>query len=344
MLSSMCSPRLQANIASSRAAVATQPSERLASTAGIALAVCIAFVLLSGCESFRRIPSQDIEAVRESVASKKEESLAGWDTVMVGDRPLLKTLPQRTAVVLTNSTSFSAEAGSPESVAMVIKISEPTEVGSAAVVAKDGYFLTAGHVVRDASSLTLIVLIPQENGSPQVRRAPARVVWAPPNPELEADLAVVYADVGPLEPFRLAAEAPLTDDQIISAAWQRNTPGSEAVVPSFSGGRVLHAVTYETLGSSPPYTAVRHDTPIAWGDSGGAVVDRSGDLIGVNSIISFPISNWPAFVSLLGLAIRIDPQQLTATAIMPDPVWLREVIEQDRAMSNSQPRTDPEQP
>ena len=343
MLSSMCSPRLQANIASSRAAIATQPSERLASTAGIALAVCIAFVLLSGCGFHSQLPP-DFEEFEESVASKKKESLAGWDTVVVGDRPLLKTLPQRTALVLKNSTSFSAEAGSPESVAMVIKISEPTIKGSAAFVAKDGYFLTAGHVVRDAASLTLIVLIPQENGSPQVRRAPARVVWAPPNPELEPDLAVVYADVGPLEPFRLAAEAPRTDDRIISAAWQRNTPASEAVVPSLSGGRVHYSVTYATPGFSPAHTVVRHDAPIAWGDSGGAVVDRSGDLIGVNSIISFPISNWPAFVSLLGLAIRIDPQQLTATAIMPDPVWLREVIEQDRAMSNSQPRTDPEQP
>ena len=103
-------------------------------------------------------------------------------------------------------------------------------------------------------------------------------------------------------------------------------------------------VAYETLGSSPPYTAVRHDSPIAWGDSGGAVVDRNGDLIGVNSIISFPVSNWRAFVSILGLAIRIDPQQLTATAIMPDPEWLQEVIEQDRAKARSRRETDPDQP
>lgn len=148
-------------------------------------------------------------------------------------------------------------------------------------------------------------------------------------------MAVVYADVGPLDPHRLVTELPQPQDEIVSASWQWEDPGLDVIAPSLSGGRVLQAVTYYTLGSSPPYTAVRHDAPIAWGDSGGAVVDRSGDLIGVNSIISFPISNWRAVVVFLGLAIRLDPHELTARAILPDPEWLREVIEQDRARAPS---------
>ena len=66
---------------------------------------------------------------------------------MVGDRPLLKTLPPRTALILKDSTIVSVEAGDPKTVAMAIETSGRTRSGSAATVAKDGYFLTAGHIV-----------------------------------------------------------------------------------------------------------------------------------------------------------------------------------------------------
>ncbi len=329
-MNSACSTALDArrqlaNYAASAGAPTMRSSLQWFCQEGRAIAAAIVFVFLSGC-SFQ-VPAP----VADSLASKKAESLAGWETVVVDEKSLLKTLPQRTPLIFRNFTSVSAEAISPTSVSMAIKGVGRGSIGVAAVVASDGYFLTAGHVIRDADSLTLILMAPQEDGDLQVRQSPARIVWAPNEREMEPDIAVIHADTGPLEPFGLATKPPQFDDRILSAAWQRKTASSNVLVPTFAGGRILSATKHNTLTTSPVFTVVHHDAPMVPGDSGGPIVDRDGNLIGVNSTLSFPFSFWQWLSLRLSLTPKqVDVRNFYAEAIMPDPHWLREVIKRDR--------------
>ncbi len=108
-----------------------------------------------------------------------------------------------------------------------------------------------------------------------------------------------------------------------------------------SGGRILSVTRRDGLGSSPSYSVIRHDAPIAPGDSGGPVLDRKGRLIGINSAVEWgiPVSQWLGIV--FGLAPgQVNVREYVATAIMPDPDWLRQVIENDRLRS-SRPSESP---
>lgn len=292
---------------------------------GRAFVAALGLALLPAC-SF-----QFPEPVADSLASKKAESLAGWEMVLADDKPLLKLLSQQTPLIFRNFASISAEPISLATAGLSIKGSGRGSIGVAAAIASDGYFLTAGHAVRAATSLTLVVLVLPENGAPQIRQAPARVVWVPNNRKKEPDIAIVYADIGPIEPFDLADEPPEVDDKILSTSWEHKAAGALVVVPTFSGGRVLAATMHKPLTATPAHTVIRHDAPLIPGDSGGPIVDGDGNLIGINTTVSFPFSFWKWLALRLSLVSRqIDVRNFYAEAIMPDPRWAQEVINHDR--------------
>jgi len=292
---------------------------------GQAFVAALGLALLSAC-SF-----QFPEPVADSLASKKAESLASWEIVLAGDEPLLKLLSQQTPLIFRNFASVSAKPISLATAGLTIKGSGRGSIGVAAAIASDGYFLTAGHAVRAATSLTLVVLVLPENGEPQIRQAPARVVWVPDKREKEPDIAIVYADVGPIERFDLAGEPAEVGDKILSTSWEHKAAGPLIVVPTFSGGRVLAATVHNPLTATPAHTVIRHDAPLVPGDSGGPIVDRDGNLIGINTTVNFPFSFWNWLAVRLSLVSKqIDVRNFYAVAIMPDPRWVQEVINHDR--------------
>ena len=64
------------------------------------------------------------------------------------------------------------------------------------------------------------------------------------------------------------------------------------------------------------------------------------DLIGINSVVEWgiPVSQWLGIV--FGLAPgQVNVREYVATAIMPDPEWLRQVIGNDRLRSSPPPES-----
>lgn len=123
----------------------------------------IALVLLSGCTSHIRAQVQDL------MADRKDASLGGWQNVSLEGESLVEAVAESTALVLRNFESVSIGVDSEEFNIEAISHMDRAGFGSAVPVSTDGYFLTAGHVARDASSLTLVLFRRREDGCPELR-------------------------------------------------------------------------------------------------------------------------------------------------------------------------------
>jgi S1-C subfamily serine protease len=152
--------------------------------------------------------------------------------------------------------------------------------GSAAPVADDGYFLTADHVLAREKGRNIFVLV--GNGG---RLSPhqARVVWRSP----KADLALLHVELATPDFYH----------------WSPKDRWLSAGTPVVHGGLATGGKSgWGRLGSSVPpekdfsgYRTFRIDIPLQPGDSGGAVVDAYGRLIGINSAVEFLVPMETAF-------------------------------------------------
>ena len=284
--------------------------------------------------------------IAAELAGRKAESFKSWESVVVAGRRLASTLVLGTPMIVSSSASLGVEIeslspsrdfeGNPlglQGSAVIVKgkVGPQQGLGSAAAVSDDGYFLTAGHNILNYQPLVLVAIVSNQSGVLQVRRAPVRVVWAPDNPAIAPDIAVVYADIGQLDAFEWVAAPPDVDTGIVTAGWPLTYLEMNSGGTRMSGGRILSVTRRDGFRSSPSYSVIQHNAPIVPGDSGGPVLDGKGRLIGINSAVEWgiPVSQWLGIV--FGLAPgQVNVREYVATAIMPDPVWLRELIENDR--------------
>jgi S1-C subfamily serine protease len=154
--------------------------------------------------------------------------------------------------------------------------------GSAAPITADGYFLTADHVLAREKGRNVFVLVGRGG-----RLAPyrARVVWRSP----KADLALLHVEVqvGVLDYYHWTPE-----DRWLPAG----TPvvhGGLATGPRSGWGRLGSSIPPEKNFSG--YRTFKIDIPLQPGDSGGAVVDAYGRLVGINSAVEFLVPMETAF-------------------------------------------------
>ena len=193
--------------------------------------------------------------------------------------------------------------------------------GAAVPVSRDGYFLTAAHVVGDAESITLVSAL-ADRGGLQLCRANARIVWSPIADESGPDLALLYADMPGIDPFKLASTPPKDGDRIAAAGWPWQHAGSSSGPPWLAGGRVLDVAMHAAVPGHPEFAVVRHDTPLVPGDSGGPLLDSTGNLIAVNSLARWSLSPWERFLIALRPGASLDTLDHWAVAVRPDPRWL----------------------
>jgi S1-C subfamily serine protease len=143
-----------------------------------------------------------------------------------------------------------------------------TIVGSGVIVERDGQILTNAHVVDGAASLTITL----DSGT----KVPARIVGL----DTVLDLALVRAEAaGPLPAARLGDSSAIkVGDEVVAIG---NPIGLDQTMTRgiVSGlNRVLPGVSDEAM--------IQTDAPINPGNSGGPLVDRCGQVIGINTLIS----------------------------------------------------------
>jgi S1-C subfamily serine protease len=183
------------------------------------------------------------------------------------------------------------------------KAPEDADGGSGIPITHDGYFLTADHVLARSAGKNVFVLHGQQGG---LRATKARIVWR----SASTDLALLHIPLA--TPRHYSWTSP---DQWLPAG----TPVIHAGISTGhrSGpGKLVTAI--------PPGKAARfkHDIPLEPGDSGGAVIDARGRLVGVNSAVEFLIPLDTAFF-------------IESEANRPNVRALQRVIEADRRRNKS---------
>src|SRR5437868_13285081 len=140
-------------------------------------------------------------------------------------------------------------------------------LGSGVIVDEDGHIVTNHHVIANADSIRVQL----EDG----RVADARIVGRDP----DTDLAVLKIDLKALRVATFGRSDQLRVGDVVLAIG--NPIGLSQTVThgivSFTGR--------QQLGIAPLEDFIQTDAPINFGNAGGALVDSSGALIGINTAI-----------------------------------------------------------
>jgi putative serine protease PepD len=213
----------------------------------------------------------------------------GVASVFQPDRPTVSTTVSASAPALP---AASLPAGSVEQVAAkvvpsVVKLEtdlgRQSKEGSGIILSADGLILTNNHVVSAAQA-------PGGQGAPQTRvtfadgnTAPFTIVGTDPS----SDIAVVRAEgVTGLTPITIGSSASLRVGQNVVAI---GSPlGLEGTVTTgiISALNRPVAATGDADNQNTILDAIQSDAAINLGNSGGALVNMNGDLIGVVSALA----------------------------------------------------------
>jgi len=150
--------------------------------------------------------------------------------------------------------------------------------GSAVPISPDGYFITADHVLARSEGRNIFIIHGQQG---PLRATKARIVWRSGS----TDLALLHIPLATpryytwTSPDRwLPAGTPVIHSGI--ATGFRSEPGK--LISDIPPGKKNAA-------------RFKHDIPLEPGDSGGAVIDARGQLVGVNSAVEFLVPLETAF-------------------------------------------------
>lgn len=139
-------------------------------------------------------------------------------------------------------------------------------LGSGVIVSDKGYVLTNNHVIANADDIYVLLY--------DGRVAKATVVGA----DEETDLAVLKIDAGNLPVIHIAEGAPLRAGDVVLAIgnpFGLNQTVTMGIVSAI--GRQLSSSSLEDF--------IQTDAAINFGNSGGALVNAQGDLVGINTAL-----------------------------------------------------------
>ena len=142
-----------------------------------------------------------------------------------------------------------------------------SSLGSAVILSSDGYLLTNNHVIADADE----ILVALQDG----RETIARLIGTDP----ETDLAVLKIDLPNLPAVSISPADDQRTGDIVMAIGNPFGLGQTVTmgIISATGRNQLGLNTYEDF--------IQTDAAINQGNSGGALIDAHGSLIGINTAI-----------------------------------------------------------
>ena len=227
-------------------------------------------------------------------------------------------------IVVGSSSSTDIEAVSAKVLPSVVQIAFSGQAGSGTgsgvVLSKDGIILTNNHVVAEAADGGSLTVTFQDGKS-----VPATIVGRDPG----ADLAVIRVEnVENLVPVQLGSSADLKVGQSVIAI------GSPLGLSGTVTSGIVSALNRPVVsgdgsgGSQSVLNAIQTDAAVNPGNSGGALVDAQGRLVGINSAIATLGASQGAQSGSIGLgfAIPIDQAKRIADELVKNGVASRAVL------------------
>ena len=169
-------------------------------------------------------------------------------------------------------------------------------LGSGVIVSHEGYVLTNNHVVEGADEIEVVLT--------DGRKAPAKIVGLDP----ETDLAVIKINLDKLPVIVLGQSELARVGDVVLAIGNPFGVGQTVTMGIISalGRNNLHINSFENF--------IQTDAAINFGNSGGALVDTRGNLIGINTAI---YSQSGGSVGI-GFAIPVSTAKTVMEAIIKD--------------------------
>jgi serine protease DegQ len=167
-----------------------------------------------------------------------------------------------------------------------------TGLGSGVIAAAEGYVLTNNHVVEAADEIAVALA--------DGRRLAARVVGADP----ETDLAVLRVDARDLPAITLGSSESLRVGDVVLAIGNPFDVGQTVTMG------IVSAVGRNNLGLNRYENFIQTDAAINQGNSGGALIDADGNLVGINTAI------YSRFGGSVGIGFAIPT--VIATGVMQE--------------------------
>jgi serine protease DegS/serine protease DegQ len=173
-------------------------------------------------------------------------------------------------------------------------------LGSGVIASADGYVLTNNHVIADADDIQVLLY--------DGRVAKAKLVGA----DEETDLAVLkIVDAGNLPVIQMADPKKLRVGDVVLAI------GNPLNLNQTVTMGIISAIGRQ-LNNSSPEDFIQTDAAINLGNSGGALVNSNGDLVGINTLLIGKAANAEG----IGFAIPVD----TATNVLRQLIATGHVI------------------
>ncbi len=162
-------------------------------------------------------------------------------------------------------------------------IPEQRASGSGVIISSDGYIVTNNHVVADADELTVTLS--------NKKTYTAKVIGADPS----YDIAVIKIDANNL-PFLLYGNS---DDAkigqwVLAIGYPLNLETTVTAGIISAKGRSL-GLNKGTKTSAPVESYIQTDAAVNQGNSGGALVNTDGQLIGINAAIASPTGYYSGY-------------------------------------------------
>jgi S1-C subfamily serine protease len=240
--------------------------------------------------------------------------LVGWWVANTGNSLTSEAIisqSQASTVRAPGSIAAIAKRVAPAVVSIEVTSGTSGGVGSGVVIDPQGYVLTNNHVVSMAvtdpqAKITAVFI----DGT----RAQAKVVGTDP----KTDLAVIKVNVPNPTVLQFGNSANLQPgDPVIAVG---SPLGLENSVTAGIVSALHRPVTAQGDNGGPPvtYDAIQTDAPINRGNSGGALVDSTGALIGINSSIRTDGAAGTGGSIGIGFAIPSDQAMKIAKALIKD--------------------------
>jgi serine peptidase DegS len=140
-------------------------------------------------------------------------------------------------------------------------------LGSGVIVDKSGHIVTNHHVIANADAIRVQLA--------DGRGADARIVGRDP----DTDLAVLKIDLSPLPVASFGHSDQLRVGDVVLAI------GNPIGLAHTVTHGIVSATSRQQLGIAPLEDFIQTDAPINFGNSGGALIDASGALVGINTAI-----------------------------------------------------------
>ena len=142
--------------------------------------------------------------------------------------------------------------------------------GSGVIISADGYIVTNNHVVDDADELTVSL----NEGSKEYS---ARVIGA----DKTTDLALIKIDGKNLPAIQIA-----NSDDVKVGEWVLAVGNPLGLNNTVTAGII--SAKARTLGANGVESFIQTDAAINQGNSGGALVNTRGELVGINAMLASP--------------------------------------------------------